>query len=95
MSTTSRGMDATAAWIRGDRKGRDWKESWKVTTVDGEAWTRHVGGLRRQYDHLRQTIHSDALDGEEAFGGAVAAIVHLAYHHLGAVRQKIALLHRR
>ncbi len=87
-------MDATAAWIRGDRNGRDWKESWKITTVDEEAWTRLVRELRRQYDQLRQTIHSHALDGEEAFGGAVAAIAHLAYH-LGAVRQKIGLLHQR
>jgi hypothetical protein len=88
------GMDATAAWIRGDRKARDWKESWKITSVNEEAWTRLVGELRRQYDHLRQTIQSHALDGEEAFGGALGALAHLAYH-LGAVRQKIALLHRR
>ena len=88
------GMDATAAWIRGDRNGRDWKESWKITTVDEEAWTRLVGELRRQYDQLRQTIQSHALDGEEAFGGALASIAHLAYH-LGAVRQKVGLLHRR
>lgn len=88
------GMDATAAWIRGNRKGRNWKESWTITTVDEHAWTRLVGELRRQYEHLRQTILSHALDGEEAFGGAVAAIAHLAYH-LGAVRQKIALLYQR
>lgn len=31
------GMDATAAWIRGDRKARDWKESWKITSVNEEA----------------------------------------------------------
>jgi hypothetical protein len=88
------GMDATATWIRGDRKARDWKESWKTTSVNEEAWTRLVGELRRQYDHLRQTIQSHALDGEEAFGGALGALAHLAYH-LGAVRQKIALLPRR
>ena len=87
-------MDATAAWTRGDRKGLDWKERGKITTVDKEAWTRLVGELRRQYDQLRQTIHSHALDGEEAFGGTVAAIAHLA-SHLGAVRQKISLLHQR
>ncbi len=88
------GMNATAAWIRADRKARDWKESWKITSVNEEAWTRLAGELRRQYDHLRQTIQSHALDGDEAFGGALGALAHLAYH-LGAVRQKIALLPRR
>ncbi len=52
------GLDATAAWIRGDRKARDWKESWKITSVNEEAWTRLVGELRRQYDHLRQSNHT-------------------------------------
>ena len=47
------GMNATAAWIRADRKARDWKESWKITSVNEEAWTRLAGELRRQYDHLR------------------------------------------
>jgi hypothetical protein len=84
-------MGATAAWIRGDRSRRDWKESWQVNAVDDAAWKRLVGELRRQYEELRQSIQAHALDGEEAFGGAVGAIAHLAYH-LGAVRQKIAVL---
>ncbi len=46
------GLDATAAWIRGDRKARDWNESWKITSVNEEAWTGLVGELRRQYDHF-------------------------------------------
>jgi len=43
---------------------------------------------------ISATIQSHALDGEEAFGGALGALAHLACH-LRAVRQKIALLHRR
>ncbi len=87
-------LGATSAWIRGDRSRRDWKESWQVNTVDDAAWKRLVGELRRRYEDLRQTIQAHALDGEEAFGGALGAIAHLAYH-LGAIRQKVATLQTR
>jgi hypothetical protein len=89
---TAWAMGATAAWIRGDRSPRDWKESWQVTTVDDAGWKRLVEDFRHRYEELRQTIQSHALDGELALGGAVGAIAHVAYH-LAAVRQKIALLH--
>ncbi len=95
MSTTSRG-----AWTQPPRgfvateKDGIGRRVGKITTVDEEAWTRLVVELHRQYDQLRQTIQSRALDSAETFGGAVAAIAHLAYH-LGAVRQKTALLHQR
>jgi hypothetical protein len=85
-------MDATSAWIRGDRNPRNWADSWKVSGVDGAAWTRLRQDLGRRYQDLRQTIETHALSGEEAFGGTLAAIAHLAYH-LGAIRQKIAILH--
>lgn len=82
-------MEATSAWIRGDRSRRNWKESWSVSAVDDAAWKRLREDLRHRYEELRQTIQTHALDGEEAFGGAVGAIAHVAYH-LGAIRQKIA-----
>lgn len=89
---TAWAMGATAAWIRGDRSPQNWKESWRITTVDDTAWTELVADLRRQYEDLRQAIQSHALDNEESFGGAVGAITHVAYH-LSAVRQKVAMLH--
>ncbi len=33
-------LGATAAWIRGDRSRRDWKESWQLNAVDDAAWKR-------------------------------------------------------
>jgi len=39
----------------------------------------------------RQTVEAHALAGEEAFGGALVAVAHIAYH-LGAIRQKIAVV---
>jgi hypothetical protein len=41
------------------------------------------------YADLRATIEAHGADGVEAFGGAVGAVAHVAYH-LGAIRQKVA-----
>lgn len=82
-------LEAASAWIRGDRTPRKWRESWKVSTVDDAAWSHLLEELRRGYAGLRQAFKSHALSSEEAFGGAVAAIAHTAYH-LGAIRQKLA-----
>ncbi len=73
-------MEATSAWIRGDRSKRNWKESWPVSVVDGTAWTRLQEDLRRRYAELQQTIEAHALNGEDACGGALGAIAHIAYH---------------
>jgi len=83
-------LEASTAWIRGDRTGREWSESWSVHSVDGPAWSRLLADLRAGYDSLREAVEANSLDDEEALGGAVGAIAHAAYH-LGAVRQKIAL----
>ncbi len=81
-------LAASSAWMRGDRTPRDWRESWRVTTVDEEEWTRLQAELRRGYEELARTIETADLSSEEAFGGAVGAIAHAAYH-LGAIRQKV------
>src|SRR5574341_1436598 len=49
-------MEATSAWIRGDRSRRNWKESWSVSAVDDAAWKRLLEELRRRYEELQQTI---------------------------------------
>ncbi len=85
-------MNVSAAWIRGDRTPRNWRESWHVNRVDEMAWQRLLEDLRVGYRDLRQAIESHGASTEEAAGGAIGAIAHLAYH-LGAIRQKRALLH--
>jgi len=81
------GLVVSSAWIQGHRRRRDWQESWRVSTVDDAAWSRLQEQLRNECKNLRQVIESHASSGIEAFGGALAAIAHVAYH-LGAVRQK-------
>lgn len=57
--------------------------------VDDAAWSRMQEQLRSEFKNLRQVIESYASSGVEAFGGAIAAVAHVAYH-LGAIRQKVA-----
>jgi hypothetical protein len=81
------GMEASMAFIRGDRTPRNWGESWDVTAVDPSTWATMKERLREVYTLLLQTLQEADLTTDEAFGGAVAAIAHVAYH-LGAIRQR-------
>jgi hypothetical protein len=81
-------MAASAAAIEGDETAVDWKESWRVMTVDADAWKELVSRVGREYQRLRRAFESRASSSDGAFGEAVGAIAHVAYH-LGAVRQKI------
>lgn len=83
------GMEASTAFIRGDRTPRDWRESWISTPVDEARWREIRERLRETYQELLRTLREADLSTDEAFGGAVAAIAHVAYH-LGAVRQRLA-----
>jgi hypothetical protein len=82
-------LDASAAWIRGDRSKYDWPQSWSVSAVDEPAWRRLREELRGRSGSLRNAIESHSRENLEAFGGAVGALAHAAYH-LGAIRQKVA-----
>lgn len=84
-------LEASTAWIRGDRSSLDWSESWRTRTVDEAAWSRMRESLRTGYLELRRAIESHAHDSEESVGGAIGAIAHAAYH-LGAIRQKVLLV---
>src|SRR5262245_59470029 len=82
-------LDASAAWIRGDRSKYDWPQSWSVSTVDEPAWRRLREDLRGRYTSLRDSIEAHSRENLDAFGGAIGALAHAAYH-LGAIRQKVA-----
>jgi hypothetical protein len=84
-------MAASAAAIEGDQTPVDWKESWRVTSMDDGAWKDLVSRVGREYERLRRALESQASSSETAFGEAVGAIAHVAYH-LGAIRQKVVSL---
>jgi hypothetical protein len=82
-------LDASAAWIRGDRTRKDWASNWGSGAVNEAAWSRLRGQLREKYQELRQAIETQAAASVEALGGAVGAVAHMAYHQ-GAIKQKVA-----
>ena len=84
-------MADSAAIIEGNHTPPDWKESWRVTSVDDGAWKDLVSRVGREYERLRRALESRASSSEAAFGEAVGAIAHVAYH-LGAIRQKVVSL---
>jgi hypothetical protein len=84
-------LEATTTWIRGDRTRSDWSQSWKVAEVDDGAWDLLREQVRDSYGELREAILHHATDSVTSLGGAIGVVAHMAYH-LGAVRQKLALL---
>lgn len=90
-SRVSFGLEASAAWIGGDRTPRDWAQSWTVATVTEAGWRELRDELRARYAALRGAVEHHAATSGDAIGGAVGAVAHVAYH-LGEIRQKLAVL---
>lgn len=88
------GMADATRWIEGYRTLQDWAESWRIATVDEQAWGRLQERLQSEYATLRDAIASQGTSSEDALASALGAIAHLAYH-LGAIQQKRAALRER
>jgi hypothetical protein len=58
---------------------------------DAETWTALLEELKLEYADFQSVIREFASESDEALGGAVGGIVHVAYH-LGAIRQLIHLV---
>ena len=73
----------------------DWKETWlTVTAVSPEQWAALIQQLRDTYQRVLGTMRSfKSWDNEDKFGGALAMLIHTAYH-LGEIRQALCVLQR-
>ncbi len=71
----------------------DWGEIWReVTAVSPEEWQSIQTELRASYNQIKQLIlETSAWPSEREIGGAIATIVHTAYH-LGEIRQALCTL---
>lgn len=71
----------------------DWGKIWRETTaVSAQEWQTIQDELRASYNRIKQLIADQGeWHNENEIGGAIAMIVHTAYH-LGEVRQALCTL---
>jgi hypothetical protein len=71
----------------------DWGKIWRETTVvSPQEWQSIQIELRESYNRIKQLIHdTPEWQNERQIGGAIATIVHTAYH-LGEIRQALCTL---
>jgi uncharacterized membrane protein len=74
-------------------EGQDWEKIWRETsTASPEEWDALKAALRASYERIKQLINdTPEWSSEQQIGGAIAAIVHTAYH-LGEIRQALCVV---
>lgn len=72
---------------------QDWGKIWRETSaVTPEEWEAIKLSLRASYDRIKVLINDTTeWSGEDEIGGAMATIVHTAYH-LGEIRQALCII---
>lgn len=72
---------------------QDWGKIWRETSaVTPEEWEGLKSSLRESYNRIKALIDDTSVwSTEEQISGAIAAIVHTAYH-LGEIRQALCTL---
>lgn len=73
-------------YMKGDKPKLDWSESWKISSVDENTWSRFKVELQSEYTTLVENINSLTSLNEETSNGILGSLAHSAYH-LGAIRQ--------
>jgi len=83
------GLEVLNRWARGDQNAfanANYAASWRRTHVSDDEWRARIDQLRSEAVAWRdQVVRPREVDETEATG-AVASVVHLAYH-MGAIRQ--------
>lgn len=78
--------------FQNDTSRVDWGEIWQsVEKVTPEEWQATKEKLRSTYRRIDKALHENEVWNEDAIGGAMAIVVHTAYH-LGEIRQALCTL---
>ena len=81
-------LDVLERYLRGERvENIDWKAIWSTThAVDEAQWSAMTTRLRAAYERVSAHLHGlRDWDGPNEVAGALAIVVHTAYH-LGQIR---------
>ncbi len=87
-------LDVLERSVRTDTYERvDWGEIWRTTKeVTPSEWEALKMGLRESYNRIKALIRdTPGWPSEQHIGGAIATIVHTAYH-LGEIRQALCMI---
>ena len=86
-------LDVLSCYVRDEPPtGVDWAQSWQIGAVDDAEWARLNAKLRDSYRRVRDLLAGITdWGGEEQLGGALAIVVHTAYH-LGEIRQALCTI---
>lgn len=85
-------MDVTLKFVRGEQIEVDWSEIWRtVQAVTPEEWEASQQELRSAYGNMQALARNTAAWGTNEIGGALALLMHNAYH-LGEIRQALCTL---
>jgi hypothetical protein len=79
----------------GDRSEADWDDIWdNVRGVEAAEWAAIQARLQASYQQVRQLIINTPQWGPQEISGALAALLHSAYH-LGEIRQALCTVKRK
>jgi hypothetical protein len=78
--------------VYNDSSPADWGEVWlTVEKVTPEEWEAFKAKLEQTYRRIVKLFHENETWNEDSIGGALAVVVHTAYH-LGEIRQALCTL---
>ena len=78
--------------VNNDGSPIDWGEVWrKVEKVSPDQWNDLRENLEQSYQRISRLFHANTNWNEDSIGGAMAIVVHSAYH-LGEIRQALCLI---
>lgn len=86
-------LDVLENYILEKRTGKvDWDETWqRVGAVHPEEWTALKETLKQTHKRVLKSLHGLNWSKEHSIGGALAILVHSAYH-LGEMRAALCML---
>ena len=82
-------LDVLMVYARGGKPDSDWAGSWARSTVSEAEWRELRDSLQDKYASVRSALENEALP-DDAFGGAMLAVLAHSAYHLGAVRQQLS-----
>lgn len=78
--------------VHNDSTAADWGEIWRtVEKVTPEEWDDYKNKLKDTYKRIEKMFRDNEVWNEDSIGGAMAIVVHTAYH-LGEIRQALCTL---